>query len=130
MLTSTDADGNTSEFSPASNEIGGPGHTLSRAFDQAALKPVPVVDFELASPYPNPFSQQTTFTLRLPKSTFVRMTIHDALGRQVATLHEGHVPGSMSHTFQFDAQHLASGTYFLNLYTNDSITTRRLVLAK
>ena len=141
VLTTTDADGNTSEFSPASAAIGGPGHTASVAFQASHQKPsrqkpvtapgyAPEDAPTLSAPYPNPFNPQTTFEVRIPETQFTQITVHDALGRQVAVVHDGVLEGNTTHTFSFDASNLASGLYVLKVSGAQAQGTRRLVLAK
>ena len=130
VLTTTDVDGNTSEFSPASEEIGGPGFSVSATPDGPRENMVLPGDFMLSEAYPNPFNPQTTFTLRVPETGHVAITVHDALGRQVAQLHHGALQGGTTHTFHFDASNLASGTYLLNVVREGAVATRQLVLVK
>ena len=131
VLTATDADGNTSEFSPVSEELGGPGNTLSIAGQLDVLKrqQETPTDFNLSQAYPNPFNPQTTFTLSLREPSHVRIAVYDVLGRQVAQLHEGLLSAN-SHTFSFDASHLASGTYLLRVDCEHLVETQRLLLLK
>ncbi len=131
VLTATDADGNTSEFSPASEEIGGPGNPIAAVGTRDVLRigEEQPATFSLSLPYPNPFSPQTTFNLDLPEPGNIRITVHDALGRQVVTLHNGQL-SAQSHTFTLDASHLASGIYLLRVAGDGFVGTRRLVLVK
>jgi flagellar hook assembly protein FlgD len=46
----------------------------------------------LRGAWPNPFSGETAIRLDLPGSREVRLTVHSADGRQVATLLEGMLP--------------------------------------
>ena len=132
VLTATDADDNTSEFSPASDEIGGPGNPAASANLRDILQrdEEQPAAFVLSDAYPNPFNPQTTFTLSLPETGHIRVTVYDMLGRQVALLHEGELAAGLTHTFTFDASHLSSGTYLLRVDGAHFVETRRLLLLK
>jgi len=79
--------------------------------------------------YPNPFNPSTTITYELPKSSVVRLSVYDLLGREVSVLvNERRNAGS--HEVNFDAAGLSSGTYIYRLQAGDFVQTRRLVLLK
>ena len=50
------------------------------------IRPTPLT---FGQNYPNPFTDRTTITYSLAQSRQVRLTVHDVLGREVATLAEG-----------------------------------------
>jgi hypothetical protein len=100
--------------------------------------------FALAQNYPNPFNPSTTIPYRIPATMHVRLTIHDALGRETAVLVDG-LRGPGDHEVSFDATGLAGGVYFCRLDVrplisasgSDSrddagsfVSTRRLVLIR
>ncbi|MDT8323682.1 MAG: T9SS type A sorting domain-containing protein [Bacteroidota bacterium] len=66
--------------------------------------------FDMEQNYPNPFNPATTIRFAVPESAHVRLTVTDALGRQVAELHNGRLDSGI-HSVAFDASSLASGTY-------------------
>ncbi|NNE69612.1 MAG: T9SS type A sorting domain-containing protein, partial [Rhodothermales bacterium] len=70
--------------------------------------------WSLEPAYPNPFNPQTLILFEAPTSATVRLTVFDALGRQVAVLRDG-VVSAGRHEIRFDASHLASGLYFFVL---------------
>ncbi len=81
------------------------------------------------SAYPNPFNSATTVRYSLTQPGEVRVTVFDLLGREVAVLHDRMVTAG-EHELLFDASDLSSGTYFLNLNSNDQTLTRKLTLVK
>ena len=85
---------------------------------------------ELASNYPNPFNPATTLAYRLPRTSAVRLEVHDVLGRRVATLLDGVTQEAGSHTFTLDASGWASGLYFYTLEAADQRLTRTMMLVK
>ena len=136
VLMATDADGNSSEFSPASDSLGGPGSLAVVAIDESARHTDTIyhAPIENRAPtvdtYPNPFNPQTTITIGLPTSSHVRISAHDMLGRQVALLHNGNLSAGITHTFTFNGTGLASGTYLLRVAGGGFVETRRVTLLK
>lgn len=126
VLMTTDADGNSSEFSPASSELGGPG---SMAIHAPARRDT-MYRAHTVGAYPNPFNPQTTITLALPEPTHIRISVHDMLGRQVALLHDANLSADITHTFTFDGADLASGTYLLRVMGDRFVETTRITLLK
>jgi len=85
--------------------------------------------YELAQNYPNPFNPTTTIRFAIPKTSHVRLTLYDALGKEVGVL----VDQSMSpgfHQAVLDAARLSSGTYFYRLQTEDFMQIRKMMLIK
>lgn len=68
----------------------------------------------LQAAYPNPFRDRTAVGVDLAEAAHVRLTVHDLLGRRVATLADRAVPFG-SHTFELQAEGLATGVYFYTL---------------
>ncbi len=79
--------------------------------------------------YPNPFNPATLIPYSVSGLGFVTIKIYDVLGREVATLVDGVMPGG-EHQVQFDASNLASGVYTYRLTVGDNIATRKLIVAK
>lgn len=63
---------------------------------------------------PNPFNPHTTVSVTLELSANIRVEVYDILGRRVAQLAEGNFEAGM-HQFQFNANHLAGGTYLIHM---------------
>lgn len=83
----------------------------------------------LLSSYPNPFATSTTIPFRLAEPGPVRLTVHDLLGRTVATLAEGSRAGGR-HEVVFDAAGLPNGLYFVRLDAGLATTTRKILLQR
>lgn len=93
---------------------------------------VPFPDaFAALSAYPNPFNEATRIVLDLPEAARVQLHVYDALGRQVASVFDGPLPGGR-HTFEVDeARAWASGVYFARFTTlSGAVQTQRLVKAR
>jgi hypothetical protein len=85
--------------------------------------------FSLEQNYPNPFNPTTRIAFSVQQSGFTSLTIHDVLGREVATLVSEEVkPGSYETTF--DASGLASGVYYYKLTVGSFTQTKRMLLIR
>lgn len=85
--------------------------------------------FALGQSYPNPFNPRASFDIHIARQTHTTVTVHDVLGRRVATLvDEVRAPGV--YTVAFDGAGLPSGTYFYRLTAGGYTGTRRMLLTK
>lgn len=80
----------------------------------------------LLAPAPNPFTDRTALTLRTAQGGPTRLEVFDALGRQVARLHDGPLPPG-EHRFVLDGGNLAPGLYVARLTTPRGSATRPVV---
>ncbi len=78
---------------------------------------------------PNPFNVESRIQLELAGAGHLRAIVFDILGREVARLADADFAAGR-HTLRFDGSSLASGVYFLNLQTPQSVMTRKLLLLK
>lgn len=85
--------------------------------------------FQLQQNYPNPFNPQTIIRYELAEATAVRLEVLDVLGRTVAILIDGEQTAG-THNAVFDAQDLASGTYFYRLTAGAFVQTRPMLLLR
>jgi photosystem II stability/assembly factor-like uncharacterized protein len=88
-----------------------------------------VDNFILYQNFPNPFNPSTTINFILPDNEFVSLKIYDVIGNEVAILLDEEKPAG-SHTVEFDASKLGSGTYFYKLQAGNNIQTRKMLLLK
>lgn len=86
-------------------------------------------EFVLSQNYPNPFNPTTTLSYQLPIAGMIRLTMYDALGREVAVLvNESKEPGT--HQVTFDATHLASGVYLCRMTAGAFVDTKKVILLR
>jgi hypothetical protein len=85
--------------------------------------------YNLSQNYPNPFNPSTTIKYELPKSSEVRLSVYDILGREVSVLVNERRDARV-HEVKFDASDLSSGVYFYRLQAGDFTQTKRLLLLK
>jgi hypothetical protein len=85
--------------------------------------------FALHQSYPNPFNPTTTIAYDLPRPAEVRLVVYDLFGREVKTLvHTRQAAGR--YTGSFEAEGLASGTYFYRIEAGTWSQVRQFVLLK
>jgi photosystem II stability/assembly factor-like uncharacterized protein len=89
--------------------------------------------FRLGDGYPNPFQGTTTIGYVVTKDAEVKLTIHNALGRRVVTLADGHATAG-SHALSWDGRDAAgnpvgSGVYWVRLESGGTAESKPLVVA-
>ncbi|PAP75415.1 T9SS type A sorting domain-containing protein [Rubrivirga marina] len=85
---------------------------------------------ELATPFPNPTSGQTSVVSAVEAATAVRLAVYDALGREVAVLAEGPVEVG-AHRATLDGATLPPGVYLVRPTAADGQTAvQRLTVAR
>ena len=77
--------------------------------------------------YPNPFNPSTTIRYELPASSYVKVSVLDLLGREVAVLVDERKDSGI-HEVKFDGSGLSSGVYFCRLQAGGFVRTQKLVL--
>ncbi|MCG6912886.1 S8 family peptidase [bacterium BMS3Abin03] len=88
-----------------------------------------VEKFQLNQNYPNPFNPNTTISFTLPKSGITTLKVFNAIGEEVTTIIDGFVEVG-SHSFNFNAEGLASGIYLYRLVTEDGVQTKKMLYIK
>lgn len=101
--------------------------------DEAADAPSPLSASRLSA-RPNPFNPRTEIAFEMPADGFCRLTVFDAMGRQVRTLVDGVLPAG-PHALDWDGRDargdsLPSGTYLLGLRAGTYAETRKLSLVR
>jgi hypothetical protein len=70
-------------------------------------------EYNLFSPYPNPFNPITVIKYAAPEAGQISISIYDIRGREIAKLYNGsHMPGY--HTITWDASEYSNGIYFVD----------------
>lgn len=99
-----------------------------------APEPAPTPAPCLLPARPNPFNPVTELVFNLPRAAMVRLTIHAADGRLVATVYEGW-RGEGRHRIVWTGRdragrQVASGTYLARLQAGDQLETETLTLVR
>ena len=85
--------------------------------------------YALQQNYPNPFNPATIIRFSVAEKQEASLQIFDITGRLVETLINQHLtPGKYEVTWQ--AGHLPSGTYFMQMKSGGFVKTRKMVLLK
>ena len=79
--------------------------------------------------YPNPFNPSTSIRYSLSKASNVSLKIYSSTGQEVATLVEAY-QSKGDKTVEWNASHLASGIYYVQLRTNGLLKTIKMTLLK
>ena len=90
---------------------------------------VVVNGYALSQNYPNPFNPTTKISFELKASGFTTLKVYDMLGNEVGTLVQNELT-SGTHSVNFNAANLASGTYVYQLNVNGTRITNKMVLLK
>jgi hypothetical protein len=86
-------------------------------------------ELTISEVFPNPFNSTTTIRFDLPEKTPVRITLHDAAGRQVQTILDRELAaGSREAVIQGDA--LPAGVYLVKLHAGEAARNAKVVLVK
>lgn len=85
--------------------------------------------FSLSQNYPNPFNPGTKIQFALPKSSFAKLVVFDALGKEVETLVNQQLTAG---TYESDwpADNFSSGVYYYKLFAGDFTETKKMILIK
>jgi hypothetical protein len=84
-------------------------------------------DVYMGSPYPNPAHGELFIPVSLRSAEPVLVTITDALGRRVATVHDGILPVGMQQ-LHWNSAGMAKGVYAVRLVCDGRVHLRRIAL--
>lgn len=111
------------------NDLCGGGGSI--AGDQSDNRDKPAAEpAGVWSVFPNPFSGSTTVAYTLAESSRVGIRVFGVTGRLVATLLEPGVQEAGEYRYEFDANGLPAGVYFLDIQKDGERATKRLILTK
>ena len=125
----------TTSYDAASGQVVATGFTTLGEFAFASdTNPLPGEPGAEASgvavrAFPNPGSGAMTVAVTAPAAGAVRATVHDALGREVALLHDGPLAAG-EQLLPLDAQTLSPGVYVLRVATPEATVTQRLTVVR
>jgi len=106
--------------------VGDGAGTVSVRHDYKLIKPD---KFMLFQNFPNPFNPSTTIKFYLPTNELVTIKLFNIMGEKIETLVEGNIP-SGQHEIQWNANHLASGTYIYRMQAGEFSESRKMILQK
>jgi hypothetical protein len=85
--------------------------------------------FTLSQNYPNPFNPSTKVDFSIPKSSFVKLTINDVLGKEKSILVNEQLSAG-SYSVNFNASSLPSGVYFYKIIAGSFTDSKKMILIK
>lgn len=85
--------------------------------------------FSLSQNYPNPFNPVTMIDFSIPKSSFVKMKVYDALGNEIALLVDQNLIAG-NYKVDFDAGNFSCGIYFYVITAGEFTQTKKMILVK
>lgn len=87
------------------------------------------VSFALYQNYPNPFNPVTKIKFDLPKGSFTKIVVFDAIGREISTIFSQMLTAGAYET-EFNASNLTSGVYFYKLTSGEFSETKKMLVVK
>lgn len=85
--------------------------------------------YSLNQNYPNPFNPSTNINFSIPKQTFIRLTVYDILGREIAVLVNSQMNAGTYNT-DWNASNASSGIYLYKIETNDFTDVKTMIVLK
>lgn len=85
--------------------------------------------YSLNQNYPNPFNPSTKIAFDIPKNSFTKLIVFDALGREIKTLVSENLSAG-SYSVSWDAGNVSSGLYFYKIISGDFTETRKMILIR
>ena len=123
-LSAVDLHGNESEYTEVES---------AEVLSTVGKSGIPV-EFALRQNYPNPFNPVTTVRYDLPVESLVRLTIYDALGREVRSLvNQIQEPGFKSVIWNARndfGRPISAGVYIYRIEAGEFLQTNKMILLK
>jgi hypothetical protein len=122
--------GQTYSYQLVAVDMGGERTTLASTEATPVGRTAEIItEYALRQNYPNPFNPKTSISFDLVDNGFVKLTIYNPMGQQVASVVSGEMPAGR-HTVTFDASDLPSGMYLYRLEVNGFSAVRKMLLMK
>ncbi len=111
----------------AADPAGLAGRLVLRVTTRSTVATEDVLEGLAIEVYPNPSAGRATVVLEGAPLGDVRVSVYDALGREVAVLHDGASPAG---GFEVSVPSLAPGTYLVRIDGEGAVVTRTLTVAR
>jgi hypothetical protein len=107
-----------------------PSAVMVRLLDDPSLAPSSTENISMNSfeVYPNPANESTRVSFELKNEADVTVQVTDMAGKVVLSNSLGFVSGSQQ--VEFNTSNLQAGAYLINVISNDSISTKKLIIKK
>lgn len=83
---------------------------------------------ELSQVYPNPTKGTSTIEVTADRTIAVRISVFDALGREVSVVHDGLL--DTANAFEIQSDKLSAGMYFVKAFGEGFVSTRKFAVIK
>jgi len=87
------------------------------------------ISFMLEQNYPNPFNPSTVIQFSIPETEFVKLSVYNILGQEVARLIDATLSAG-THSVVFDGSSMANGIYIYRIEAPGFVSTRSMLLVK
>ena len=104
------------------------GDHLGPCEDNALFSEMPAEN-KLYTNYPNPFNPVTLIKFSLSEPAFVKITVYDYIGREIAVLVNSKYEAGIFDA-EWNASNYPSGVYFYRIETGSYTETRKMILLK
>ncbi len=88
-----------------------------------------ISSFYLAQNYPNPFNPNTTIKYSIPEDAFVKLTVYNMLGEEVAEI-VNTTQKAGRYQVNFNASQLSSGVYVYRIASANFTASKKLILLR
>ncbi|NOS84824.1 MAG: T9SS type A sorting domain-containing protein [Ignavibacteria bacterium] len=132
VMVKCDINGNVFVTGHATGSITGLDYLTVKYSQPIGITPISTEvpeGFSLGQNFPNPFNPVTNIKIQMPNSGFVKLAVFDITGKEVAVLVNENLSAG-AYNVDFNASHLASGTYFYRLETNGFIDVKKMIIVK
>ena len=110
--------------------LNGAAYSITASWDTLSEEVASDKPFTLFQNYPNPFNSKTVVHYRLYKEGQVRLSVFNAIGQKIESL-VSEFQLADEYTFEWDAEELISGVYFLRLETDGTYNqAKKMILIK
>jgi Secretion system C-terminal sorting domain len=85
--------------------------------------------YSLSQNFPNPFNPTTQIRFSIPEASNVKLTIYDAIGREVGVLVNNYLAAG-TYNYTWNARSFASGIYFYRIEAKNFVMVKKMILIK
>lgn len=114
--------------SPTGEIINAESTSIQEAIDGFMVSNQEVYINDVATVYPNPFSETLNISLNMTESHDIYMQVFNAIGQKMDEVNYGNLGGNQ--LLQYQGDKLDNGIYFFHIYVDDQLITKKVTLAR
>ena len=84
----------------------------------------------VTDPYPNPFRSRANFSVSVSHPEHVHIAMYNVLGEKVAVIHDDELAPNSATNLEINADRLASGLYFVQVYGESFVEVVKMTIVK